>query len=246
MKLRIVPYKVGSQSAKLLAEVLSAKLGYKVFRGMPKRKALNLNWGAKPDPMWWDEDKCINDPIFVSTASNKLASFKKFTEAGVSCVPYTESKEEAKKWLEKGNIVLARTTGGQGGSGITLVEPGGSLPDQPLYTKYVKKKKEFRVHVFNESVIDVQQKKKRTTTTTNSLIRNLANGYVFCHENVVEPDGLRVLGVDAVRALGLQFGAVDIIWNEKENKCFVLEVNTAPGLCNTTAEKYANEIANLV
>ena len=39
-------------------------------------------------------------------------------------------------------------------------------------------------------------------------------------------------------AIDLQFGAVDIIWNEKENKCYVLEINTAPGLVGTTLTKY--------
>jgi D-alanine-D-alanine ligase-like ATP-grasp enzyme len=56
---------------------------------------------------------------------------------------------------------------------------------------------------------------------------------------VVEPAGLRELGVAAVAAVGLDFGAVDIIWNQTQDRCYVLEINTAPGLCNTTCQKYA-------
>ncbi len=107
----------------------------------------------------------------------------------------------------------------------------------------MKKKKEFRVHVVNGSVIDVQQKKKRNGVETTSLIRNLANGWIFAHEGVVEPAGLREMGVAAVAAVGLAFGAVDIIWNEKQNQCYVLEINTAPGLCQTTCDKYADAFA---
>ena len=77
----------------------------------------------------------------------------------------------------------------------------------------------------------------------DGYVRNLANGWVFCRDNVVEPDGLRDAAVSACAALGLDFGAVDIIWNERENKCYVLEVNTAPGLQGTTLENYANAIA---
>jgi len=238
VKLRIVPYRRGSESAKMLAEALSEKLGYKVWRGDPKRRSLNLNWGSKPNPKWWDEDECINNPIFVHTASDKLLTFNALKEKGVSHVPYTVSKEEAQGYLAAGQTVFARTRSGQAGSGITVVRPGETLPDSQLYTQYVKKQKEFRVHVLRGSVIDVQQKKKRNGAE-NSLIRNLANGYVFAHEDVVEPAGLRELGVAAVAAVGLDFGAVDIIWNQTQDRCYVLEINTAPGLCNTTCQKYA-------
>jgi glutathione synthase/RimK-type ligase-like ATP-grasp enzyme len=50
----------------------------------------------------------------------------------------------------------------------------------------------------------------------------------------------------AVSALGLDFGAVDIIWNEREDKCYVLEVNTAPGLQGSTLENYANAIMEVL
>lgn len=197
-------------------------LRYKVFRGPSKPDKINFQWG-RPGP-------------------NKLQAFEKFHEHGVPHVPYTARKETAQAWLRKGSTVFARTTGGQGGSGITIVEEGGNLPDRPLYTKYVKKKKEFRVHVFQGEVIDVQQKRKRNGIENGGLIRNLANGWVFCHEDIVEPTGLRDAGLAAVRALDLPFGAVDIIWNERENRCYVLEVNTAPGLCETTAGKYSEAV----
>lgn len=50
------------------------------------------------------------------------------------------------------------------------------------------------------------------------------------------------MALAACNALGLESGAVDIIWNEKENKCYVLEVNTAPGICGITTKKYTDAI----
>jgi len=108
----------------------------------------------------------------------------------------------------------------------------------PLYTQYVKKKKEFRVHVVGGEAIDVQQKKKKTGSEVTTLIWNHDHDYVFCHNDVEEPEELRKLGVAAVAAVGLDFGAVDIIYNQYQDKCYVLEVNTAPGLCETTCGKY--------
>ena len=41
-----------------------------------------------------------------------------------------------------------------------------------------------------------------------------------------------------LKELGLDFGAVDVIWNEHESKAYVLEINTAPGLEGSTVEDY--------
>ncbi len=221
MRFKIIPYKRGSSSAKLLAETLTRMLGYKVWRGSdenPRRK--NIHWGKE--------------------SLGKLVQFRIFEREGISHVPYTTSKEEAaRNYQAAGHTVFARTTHGQGGSGITIVRPDEALPDMPLYTQYVPKQKEFRVHVVEGRVIDVQQKKRRDGAPKGSLIRNLANGWIFAHDGVEEPEGLREIGLSAVRAVGLDFGAVDIIWNETQNRCYVLEVNSAPGLCQTTANKYA-------
>jgi D-alanine-D-alanine ligase-like ATP-grasp enzyme len=46
------------------------------------------------------------------------------------------------------------------------------------------------------------------------------------------------LSVEAVAALGLDFGAVDII-EDKEGNFYVLEINTAPGLEGHTVTSYA-------
>ena len=57
---------------------------------------------------------------------------------------------------------------------------------------------------------------------------------------VYASDHVRAQSVAAVRSLGLDFGAVDVV--ERQNKAYVLEVNTAPGLVGTTLEKYVDAI----
>jgi hypothetical protein len=44
--------------------------------------------------------------------------------------------------------------------------------------------------------------------------------------------------------LELDFGAVDLIWNENQNVVYVLEVNTAPGMEGTTLENYCDAFSN--
>ena len=237
----VLPYKTGSKSAKDLAIALGLKrLKTEGSKAKPK---VVLNWGNAKDHPAFKTAKVINKPEAVAVASNKTLTFKALEKAGVSHVPFTTSKETAQKWLQEGAVVFARTNSGHSGSGIEIVEPGQTLPNKPLYTKYIKKKKEFRVHVFKDKIVDVQEKRRKSDTQIDEpRIRSNHNGYVFCHENIVEPKGLRELAVSAVSACGLDFGAVDIIWNEKSNKSYVLEINTAPGLAPSTVEKYKNVI----
>ena len=48
----------------------------------------------------------------------------------------------------------------------------------------------------------------------------------------------------SVNLLGLDFGAVDIGHRLQDNKFFVFEINTAPGIEGSTLDKYAKAIYN--
>lgn len=236
MKLRIVPYSLASESARLIADKLTAALNYKVWIGKVKPGRINLAWGGPNNGITGPQNTQA-----ISRAVNKLRAFEAFRQAGVNIPEYSTRKADA-VWP---TVVARSILSGSEGEGITIHNQGTPLPDVPLYVQYVKKKKEFRVHVFNGEVIDVQEKRKRNGVDAHQ-VRNTENGYVFCHENIVEPTDLREQGVKAVQALGLLFGAVDIIWNKKQDKCYVLEVNTSPGLTPSTADKYTTAIVNYV
>ena len=185
----------------------------------------------------------VNPVIAVHGASNKLSTFKALeNQDGIRIPEFTTDRVVATHWRDEGGTVVARRTlVGHSGAGIELVSGKTELPDAPLYVKYIKKQKEFRVHVVFGEVIDVQEKRKRQgyDGETNFQVRNHQTGWVYCRENIVEPEGLREMAVKVVRTLGLDFGAVDLIWNEKRNEVYCLEVNTAPGLEGSTVDKYA-------
>jgi glutathione synthase/RimK-type ligase-like ATP-grasp enzyme len=242
MKIRLVPYKQFSKSAKILSEKLRDKLGYKVFRGMPRENRKNIFWGWCQD-LSWNRDSDINNPDKISVARDKLRTFQAL-EDHCPIPEYTTSKETAEGWINKGKIVLARKAIGQGGSGIVVC--GGDyshdVPAADLYVQYIKKRKEFRVHVIDNQIVLVKEKRKARGVECNNIIRSHRRGWVHCSKDIEEPGDLREVARNAVKQLGLYLGAVDIIWNEKKNQCYVLEVNTAPGLCPTTAEAYADKI----
>ncbi len=251
-QLKIVPYKRFSDSATRLRDALRAEgVACKIVqRNSPtyrsKSDHILLNWGCTDRPIWprytGRIDIWINYASSVEIAANKLLAFQKLKEAEVSTPDWTVNKDEAIQWVTNGEVVVCRTIlNGSGGAGIILAATSEELAEvnAPLYVKYKKKRHEYRIHVFNGKVIDVQQKRKRKDVEVNSKIRNLANGWVFCRENIMLPEGAKDLAIRAVSSLGLTFGAVDIIENEKEKSCSVLEVNTAPGLEGSTVQSYA-------
>lgn len=176
-----------------------------------------------------------------SLAQNKLRAFQALE--GLSVVPWTTDKYVAAEWDK---CVVRHSLNGHSGDGIEIVDKGQPIPNAPLYTKYVKKTYECRIHVFNGSVIDAQIKKRRADAEeTNNLVRNIHTGWVYCREGFEAPEAGKQLAIQACAALGLDFGAVDLIYNQHYNQFYILEVNTAPGLEGTTLANYVKAIKNV-
>lgn len=249
--IRILPYSFRVSAAKEIVEALR-KEGYDALRiypdrgYIPKENHLIINWGCSHPPKWAPVTKLVNDFISVKKAVNKTLSFYAFALTGVSCPKWTIEENEALSWLEQGKCVLARTlTKGKSGEGIVIMESKEDFVPAALYTIYKPKKKEFRVHVFNGKVIDVQEKRKKKGSGVGGKVRSHGNGWVFCRKDITIPQEAIEESIKAVAALGLHFGGVDVIFNEKENKCYVLEVNSAPGITGTTVMKYVEAIKEM-
>lgn len=118
-----------------------------------------------------------------------------------------------------------------------------------MYVRYVPKKDEYRVHVFNGRVIDVQKKMRRLGEFTGdpeirNMVRNYDNGWIFGRSNIAPPQDVIDQSIAAVRALGLDFGAVDTGWTENIQQATVYEVNTAPGLAGSTVQSYIRALSS--
>lgn len=252
MSLYIYPYKLGSESAKALRAKLSAKLGRRILlvkpdgRFKPRRSDKVINWGSSTLPKWDFAKPDLNFPTQIALAANKLLTLTRLHEAEIPVPEFTTNREEAQQWLaDSSTVVVRHTLTGHSGQGIEIVTEG-EVPVAPLYTKYKKKRAEYRVHVFGGQVIDTVQKKKRNAeerpSNFSTFIRSHATGWVFCRDGITNCPTRNATAMGAVTALSLDFGAVDIIYNEHENKYYVLEVNTAPGLEGTTLDKYVEAI----
>jgi glutathione synthase/RimK-type ligase-like ATP-grasp enzyme len=197
-----------------------------------------INWGVSA--AFGTALNVLNNPINVKRATNKLEAFIHLSAQDVNTVEWSDDKSDAIAWAgDKKTVVVRNKLTGHSGDGIVIIEPGSVLPTAPLYTQYVFKTKEFRVHVVNGKVIDTQQKiKDPTREPTTWKVRSHANGFIFARNGIVSDPLRDQLAVAAVSALGLDFGAVDII-QDKKGQLFVLEINTAPGLEGQTIDNYA-------
>jgi glutathione synthase/RimK-type ligase-like ATP-grasp enzyme len=262
MRAKIIPYKMGSRGATALADALGIrKVRHNSDTYRHRQGTVLVNWGnTNPVTFNHDANDLLNPPENVRNASNKLTAFDLFRRGEVPTVEWTTSREQALTWVDDGATVFARTSlAGHSGEGIVVMSPDNDENDvnAPLYTKYKKKANEYRVHIFGGTEIAIQEKKRANDAEIEgdaALIRSHQHGWNFCRDNLsirTREMGLQLhrlieVAEQAISALGLDFGAVDIIYNSRDDQFYVLEVNTAVGLEGQTLTDYVNAITDYV
>lgn len=237
--------KVG-EGSKALALALSAKrIKHENSRFKGSSRKVVINWGSSQLPEEVEKCNILNKPDRIRICSNKLEFFRTIGDA-VPVPEWTESHERAMEWVAEGLTVCARTVlSGHSAEGLVLMHRDN--PDDfvtaRLYTKYIPKTDEYRVHVVGDRVVDVQRKALRNGWAeehgeVNWKVRNLANGFIYMRNGINPPQSVLDVSIRAVNTIGLDFGAVDVIFNEKRNQPYVLEINTAPGIEGTTVDNY--------
>lgn len=216
-----------SESAKRLADKLTDELGYKVFRSnevLPNRK--HIRYGDQRD---------------------KLTQYKFFEKGLLNFAPFTESKDEAKKWIKQGKSVLCRVLlQGQEGHGIIIADKIKELVDAPVYVEYKEKTIEYRVNLYKGGYVNHREKRRKLgfeePEEGDDRIRNIANGYVYCLPRGNLPGGIILTAIRAAWVTDSDIVGVDIAYNRHTDEHFIIEVNSAPSLEGTTVDGYVNEI----
>ena len=106
----------------------------------------------------------------------------------------------------------------------------------------VEKAREYRVHVVKDRVLFVQDKLYVERRHAIAGVHNTGcEKWLWMDWDMLkEADNMLAImcaSLDAVKAVGFDFGAVDVMVDE-DGKPFVLEVNTAPSLSSGQAKKY--------
>lgn len=209
-----------------------------------------INWGASEMPQHvrqnggWNQ-MILNPDNRVRDVSDKARYLLNRQDGNRRVIPACSSRVRARRWIRDGHKVVCRTlTRASGGRGIVIAETEDALVDAPLYTKYVKKKSEFRAHFLHQRVFDWQEKRRRREADVDNQVRNYENGWVYCREDLHIPDAVQDAVYDSVLHERINFGAIDVIYNEHYDKAYVLEINTAPGLDGSTLDKWTDAFNN--
>lgn len=229
------------------------------IRGNPANSTI-LNFGKIFQPenyfMPDTEPLIINHPTAVANVSNKLRFFNQVRDFFgahhyTDYVPlYFTNPLEVHSILSSTThptIVARQSLNGHSGAGIVLLEGEDQHSfTAPLYTVYIPKLHEFRVHIMDGEVIDMQKKSIIANVDRSEInwkIRSFNNGFIFTRDNLNNIserilNNAKQKALDVWSAFNLHYGAVDVIYSSQTRQNYVLEINSAPGLVGTTLDRY--------
>jgi len=238
----------------------------------PRASDVVLNWGSSNEnfPREFLKARVINHPNSLDLVTNKKKFFRHFKENGLeNIIPeFSEGPSpEFESWGEQGRAgkdpdypfaMIRHKLTGSAGEGIEMVtrnnvrKMGDNLRGK-LLVRYIPKKSEWRVHYCraSSSIFYVQKKVLKNDRPAgfepNWFVRNHDNGFVFAHgEDYVADTPQCVLEVAAAAAesTGLDFGAVDVVYNSYQQQAYVIEINSSPGLQGESLTKYCDMFWN--
>jgi hypothetical protein len=253
----IYPYAMKCEGSQLLRDVLR-DMGIDCIRAfpdgnyVPKATDLIVDWGYSQCPTWSSAAAKVSATVLnnwgkIYNAVDKGISFSLLEHGGVPIPERTTHQKVATDWIVKGVPVVQRTklcaSKGKGASVLRSLEFDKSAK---LFIKLIDKQTEYRVHVFGGKIIDIHEKRFIGKDKKKFEILCDTDDWMWCRKGVHLSVSQRKAAVDAVAALGLDFGGVDLVVEKGTNKPFVLEVNSAPWLGTINAKKYAEAIKELM
>jgi hypothetical protein len=208
-----------------------------------------IRWGSAVAVPRKPRRGVINRKAAVNGASNKLRALDALAEQQVRIPQIFRPGQVTRR---SPFPLLGRKTRGQGGRDIELCmqfSDVGRIQGMDFFSEYIPTSREFRVHAFEGEVLKISEKMLTEEEKFKvPWIRNFDNGFTFRNvQNLRGHHRVRVeeAGRNAVDALGLHFGAVDVVLGD-DGEVYVLEVNTGPGLSDNSLEVYARKFAEIL
>jgi len=206
-------------------KALQRALGIEGGEHMPDRRYDHLiRWGNR-EKIHYASPKTLNKSSAMDNASNKTRAIEVMQANGISHAPI--------KTRFDGVLLLARKSSHMHGSGCYFVTSQYDFDNArrigcTSFTEFIPTKREFRVHVINGEAVFIFE--RVCPSEPESL--NIRNEWNEERRTVNEvPSTVIAEAIRVVEVMGLHFGAVDIGFSMNDRP-YVYEVNTAPGLVN--------------
>lgn len=226
-------------------ERLGQYLGVPHGRECDDRFDYLIRWGSRRSVSFRPRREVLNSMSAQENNTDKFAALQQLDSAGVPVPDYTRDRDEIRNTF--GYPALGRADDHTRGQDINLImqwRDAYLTSNNDHFVEYIPTEYEYRMHVIDGEVVKVHEKRLRSEADNHPFIRNHETGWIFM-EPRDEPPADQV-AIDAVGALGLDFGAVDIIKEEGTGDAYVLEVNTAPSLDEANLERYGDHFADYV
>ena len=264
----------GCHSGRALRKALTEVYKGTVLGGYPSRfekmlakngdPGFIVNLGTTED--FDTKSTILNGREMVRACANKKSARQAFLEQGV---PAPKLFLRGRDVPESDLPVVGRTSYHKKGKGFwfckTLSQVQKAVDKGAThFLSFIPNTREYRVHTFvkakafgkekrgPDSYVSVKLSEKvwqgDQKPDPNEPQKNHAFGWTFLgHQNRREEelDVVRYAAKQAIAALGVDFGAVDVMYKVRTKQPFVLEVNSTPSLSDATAdtcEVYAKRI----
>lgn len=209
--------------------------GYQHYQGRANAGDVIVRWGANGGRHSFPPDvRVLNPKLYLS----KVDQCDLFEHRNV---PIPKVYRRSLIWEVDGRPRLIRKPAiGQMGTGVVLISGSPMFEAGFVHQAYIDKDREFRAMMVGDLLAFFMEKHRP------------ANGDIRWNEHrgsewsgVPEDRDLRnkvkVIGKQALDAIGYDFGAIDII--KKGDKLYVLEVNSRPEFEQPSAERFVRAIA---
>lgn len=208
-----------------------------------------INLGCRKKRIRPEHANCFN--YNSETSCNKVKSFSLFDKFSINH-PKLLSIED----IKAGNVpakFLGRKNKSSSGQGIKLytldswqkelARNPGKIEENDFYVEFLECKSEHRIHVFGDTVLCELNKRIRDN---GKFIHTLAEGSPLILGRINHPqrDLMIDYSIKAVKSCGLDFGAVDI-FVDKNDKVYILEVNSDPGMPGIIGFIYADHFRKI-
>lgn len=239
MTYMIYPYKKASEGAKALASALG---GLRIRRsGSTYEEGSSdviVNWGASDNPY----PSALNAD--VTSILSKKAFFDRCKYEEIT-PRYALDKKTALLSLGP-KIVCRETDHGKDGDGIvvwTKDEHPESMPEAVLYTEFIEKTAEYRVHIGRDKDGFIQPigHQRKYKPDGGDIWAGDSCYFVWTINGckVVLPEEVSSVARKTMELFPeLAFAGLDIVYNSYTGKAFVLEANSAPTMTPKTVGIY--------